>query len=117
MKGHNLNKTINKITGHIWKFAPGYAACTNETVLDVSQKIHWKCIFTQIYTLIIVSWFCLAGIMLRRTILMTYKHKTLAVDSGGKIISNADIDFYIDDVCPSLSVFSSFISRGRKTKK
>lgn len=48
---------------------------------------------------------------------MTYKHKTLAVDSGGKIISNADIDFYIDDVCPSLSVFSSFISRGRKTKK
>ncbi|KAF5938889.1 hypothetical protein HYC85_023148 [Camellia sinensis] len=32
-----------------------------------------------------------------RTILMTYKHKTHAVDSDGKIISNADIDFYIDD--------------------
>ncbi|KAK6129691.1 hypothetical protein DH2020_036557 [Rehmannia glutinosa] len=32
-----------------------------------------------------------------RTILMTYKHKTHAVDSDGKITSNADIDFYIDD--------------------
>ncbi|KAJ6354541.1 hypothetical protein OIU77_005199 [Salix suchowensis] len=32
-----------------------------------------------------------------RTILMTYKHKTHAVDSEGKIISNADVDFYIDD--------------------
>ncbi|XP_024023843.1 eukaryotic translation initiation factor 3 subunit L isoform X2 [Morus notabilis] len=32
-----------------------------------------------------------------RTILMTYKHKTHAVDSDGKIISNADVDFYIDD--------------------
>nr|AFK37130.1 unknown [Medicago truncatula] len=32
-----------------------------------------------------------------RTILMTYKHKTHAVDSAGKIISNADVDFYIDD--------------------
>lgn len=42
MKGRNLNKTINKIAGHSWKFAPGYAACTNETVLDLSQKIHWK---------------------------------------------------------------------------
>lgn len=29
---------------------------------------------------------------------MTYKHKTHAVDSDGKIISNADVDFYIDDV-------------------
>lgn len=29
---------------------------------------------------------------------MTYKHKTHAVDSEGKITSNADIDFYIDDV-------------------
>ena len=28
---------------------------------------------------------------------MTYKHKTHAVDSDGKIISNADVDFYIDD--------------------
>lgn len=32
-----------------------------------------------------------------RTILMTYKHKTHAVDSGGKITSNADVNFYIDD--------------------
>ncbi|KAJ6957337.1 uncharacterized protein [Populus alba] len=32
-----------------------------------------------------------------RTILMSYKHKTHAVDSEGKIISNADVDFYIDD--------------------
>ncbi|CAI0408507.1 unnamed protein product [Linum tenue] len=32
-----------------------------------------------------------------RMILMTYKHKTHAVDSAGKIISNADVDFYIDD--------------------
>ncbi|CAN1837962.1 Eukaryotic translation initiation factor 3 subunit L [Linum perenne] len=32
-----------------------------------------------------------------RTILMAYKHKTHAVDSNGKVISNADVDFYIDD--------------------
>ncbi|XVE53718.1 hypothetical protein DITRI_Ditri03aG0025000 [Diplodiscus trichospermus] len=32
-----------------------------------------------------------------RSILLTYKHKTHAVDSEGKIISNADVDFYIDD--------------------
>ncbi|XP_047306769.1 eukaryotic translation initiation factor 3 subunit L [Impatiens glandulifera] len=32
-----------------------------------------------------------------RTILMTYKHKTHAVNTDGKIISNADIDFYIVD--------------------
>ncbi|GAB2284851.1 hypothetical protein Dimus_019304 [Dionaea muscipula] len=32
-----------------------------------------------------------------RTILLTYKHKTHAVDTQGKIISNADVDFYIDD--------------------
>lgn len=36
---------------------------------------------------------------------MTYKHKTHAVDSAGKIISNADVDFYIDDV--SLLTISS----------
>lgn len=35
---------------------------------------------------------------LYRTILMTYKHKTHAVDSDGKITSNADVNFYIDDV-------------------
>ncbi|KAG5591946.1 hypothetical protein H5410_042460 [Solanum commersonii] len=32
-----------------------------------------------------------------RAVLMTYKHKTHAVDSDGKIISNADVDFYIDE--------------------
>ncbi|KAJ9546777.1 hypothetical protein OSB04_019320 [Centaurea solstitialis] len=32
-----------------------------------------------------------------RTILMTYKHKTHSVGADGKTISNADIDFYIDD--------------------
>ncbi|KAL1212675.1 hypothetical protein V5N11_021234 [Cardamine amara subsp. amara] len=30
-----------------------------------------------------------------RTILLTYKHKTHSLDSEGRIISNADIDFYI----------------------
>lgn len=29
---------------------------------------------------------------------MSYKHKTHAVDSEGKVVSNADIDFSIDDV-------------------
>ncbi|KAL0890687.1 hypothetical protein Bca101_014670 [Brassica carinata] len=32
-----------------------------------------------------------------RTILLTYKHKTHSVGSDGKIISNADIDFYINN--------------------
>ncbi|XP_076921429.1 uncharacterized protein LOC143582833 [Bidens hawaiensis] len=32
-----------------------------------------------------------------RTILMTYKHKTHSVVAGGKTISNADIDFYIEN--------------------
>ncbi|XP_073308744.1 uncharacterized protein [Primulina huaijiensis] len=32
-----------------------------------------------------------------RTILITYKHKTHSVDSDGKVLSNADVDFYIDD--------------------
>ncbi|CAL0327293.1 unnamed protein product [Lupinus luteus] len=32
-----------------------------------------------------------------RTILTTYKHKTHAVNSDGKVISNADINFYIND--------------------
>lgn len=39
---------------------------------------------------------------------MTYKHKTHAVDSDGKITSNADVDFYIDDVC-QLAVFPFFL--------
>ncbi|KAK3438286.1 hypothetical protein EUGRSUZ_C02897 [Eucalyptus grandis] len=32
-----------------------------------------------------------------RTILITYKHKTHAIDTDGKVISNADIDFFVDD--------------------
>eukprot|EP00262_Sarcandra_glabra_P018339 TRINITY_DN652_c1_g1_i1.p1 TRINITY_DN652_c1_g1~~TRINITY_DN652_c1_g1_i1.p1 ORF type:complete len:524 (+),score=70.18 TRINITY_DN652_c1_g1_i1:144-1715(+) len=32
-----------------------------------------------------------------RTILMTYKHKMHAVDNDGKIISNADVDFYVSE--------------------
>jgi hypothetical protein len=33
-----------------------------------------------------------------REILMAYTHKTHAVDNDGHIISNADFDFYIDEV-------------------
>lgn len=33
-----------------------------------------------------------------RSILMTYKHKMLAVDSNAKIVSSADFDFYIVEV-------------------
>uniref|UniRef100_A0A0D6QWN7 Eukaryotic translation initiation factor 3 subunit L n=1 Tax=Araucaria cunninghamii TaxID=56994 RepID=A0A0D6QWN7_ARACU len=32
-----------------------------------------------------------------RATLMTYKHKTHAINHDGKIISNADVDFYIDE--------------------
>ncbi|ONK80237.1 uncharacterized protein A4U43_C01F15420 [Asparagus officinalis] len=32
-----------------------------------------------------------------RAILMTYKHKMHSVDNDGKIISNADVDFYINE--------------------
>eukprot|EP00268_Persea_americana_P012875 TRINITY_DN1553_c0_g3_i2.p1 TRINITY_DN1553_c0_g3~~TRINITY_DN1553_c0_g3_i2.p1 ORF type:complete len:196 (+),score=38.90 TRINITY_DN1553_c0_g3_i2:1000-1587(+) len=32
-----------------------------------------------------------------RTILMTYKHKTHVVDIDGKIMSNADVDFYVNE--------------------
>ena len=49
----------------------------------------------------------LFDVVLFRTILMTYKHKTHAVDIDGKITSNADVDFYIDDVCPL--IFFSYI--------
>lgn len=43
-----------------------------------------------------------------RTILMSYKHKTHAVDSDGKVVSNADIDFSINDVCVSNSFVISY---------
>jgi len=43
-------------------------------------------------------WAYILNSMLHRAVLMTYKHKTHAVDSDGKIISNADVDFYIDEV-------------------
>jgi hypothetical protein len=39
---------------------------------------------------------------------MTYKHKTHAVDGDGKIVSNADVDFYLDDVWLFVS-FSYFL--------
>lgn len=29
---------------------------------------------------------------------MTFKHKMHSTDNDGKIVSNADIDFYINDV-------------------
>ncbi|KAM7276197.1 hypothetical protein ACFE04_018063 [Oxalis oulophora] len=32
-----------------------------------------------------------------RTILLTFKHKTHAVDLEGKVTSNADVEFYVDD--------------------
>lgn len=41
---------------------------------------------------------------------MTYKHKTHTVDIGGKTISNADIDFYIDDVRLHSMLFNSDVS-------
>lgn len=41
---------------------------------------------------------------------MSYKHKTHAVDSDGKVVSNADIDFSIDDVSV-LKLFSNFLFR------
>lgn len=40
---------------------------------------------------------------------MTYKHKTHAVDSDGKIGSNADVDFYIDDVCSKFCIIICFM--------
>ncbi|CAH2046360.1 unnamed protein product [Thlaspi arvense] len=42
---------------------------------------------------------------MQRTILLTYKHKTHSVDSDGRIVSNADINFYINNVV-DLSVSS-----------
>ncbi|CAJ2662600.1 unnamed protein product [Trifolium pratense] len=33
--------------------------------------------------------------MLGRTILLTYKHKTHAVDSVGNVISNADVNYLL----------------------
>jgi len=58
----------------------------------------------------LASWYflrlsaCLFCLLIGRTILMSYKHKTHTVDAEGKIISNADIDFYIDDVCVIYSI-------------
>lgn len=44
---------------------------------------------------------------------MSYKHKTHAVDSEGKVVSNADIDFSIVDVCvPELYSNILFVSIG-----
>ena len=35
--------------------------------------------------------------------LLTYKHKTHVINNDGSVLSNADVDFYIDDV--SMAVF------------
>lgn len=52
-------------------------------------------------------------LIIYRTILMSYKHKTHAVDSEGKVVSNADIDFSIVDVCvPELYSNILFVSIG-----
>lgn len=39
-----------------------------------------------------------------RVALLTYKHKTHVINNDGSVLSNADVDFYIDDV----SLFRSF---------
>lgn len=66
----------------------------------------------------IVICFCVfLAVVPDRTILMTYKHKTHAVDSDGQVLSNADVDFYINDVCSFLflkyviSYMKSFMPR------
>ncbi|ERM98606.1 eukaryotic translation initiation factor 3 subunit L [Amborella trichopoda] len=56
--------------------------------------------FLKLYTTISIS--KLASFMevdepTLRTILMTYKHKTHSVDNDGKIVSNADIEFYVNE--------------------
>lgn len=33
-----------------------------------------------------------------RVALLTYKHKTHVINNDGSVLSNADVDFYIDDV-------------------
>lgn len=37
-------------------------------------------------------------LLLSRMALLTYKHKSHVVDTDGSIQSNADVDFYIDEV-------------------
>ena len=59
-----------------WSFVFDLNVC----LLNLLYMMYWPCV------------------MFYRTILLTYKHKTHSVDSDGKIISNADVDFYIDDV-------------------
>ncbi len=33
-----------------------------------------------------------------RVALFTYKHKTHVINSDGNVLSNANVDFYVDDV-------------------
>ncbi len=33
-----------------------------------------------------------------RVALLTYKHKTHVINNDGSVLSNADVDFYVDDV-------------------
>lgn len=37
-----------------------------------------------------------------RVALLTYKHKTHVINYDGTVLSNADVDFYVDDVSYSL---------------
>ena len=53
--------------------------------------------------------FDMYGVLICRTILLTYKHKAHSVDSDGRIISNADIDFFINNVCSFFSLCLSDI--------
>lgn len=47
--------------------------------------------------------------LLIRMALLTYKHKTHVLDYDGRIVSNADVDFYVDKV---LSISTLVISHG-----
>jgi hypothetical protein len=39
-----------------------------------------------------------------RMALLTYKHKTHVLDNDQRIVSNADVDFYIDNVISSAAI-------------
>jgi len=42
--------------------------------------------------------FNIYSILLCRVALLTYKHKTHVIKNDGSLLSNADVDFYVDDV-------------------
>lgn len=49
-----------------------------------------------------------------RVALLTYKHKTHVINNDGSVLSNADVDFYIDDV--SLLVYIDTFFRNFRWK-